>query len=158
MNLSGINFGVQPFANQYPIIQNQNMVNPLPIETRYTGTTNAIPYLSIPFNNTTRGYGYYIPYPNAYAASGIQNNPIPQQFGQQGYYNPKQVLLPNNINTTLVNANQSSYPQNNQLPPPQQQNPLPQNNNLQSYNQNTTQNQNLQTTNIEQIPQVQIKQ
>lgn len=158
MNLSGINFGMQPFANQYPIIQNQNMINTPTLETSYTGATNVNPYLSIPFNNTAGGYGYYIPYPNAYAASGIQNTPMPQKFGQKGYYTPNEVLLPNNLNTIDVNANQGSYSPNNQLPLPQKQNHPPQINNQQSYNQNIKENQNLQTTNIEQIPQVQIKQ
>ncbi len=151
MNLSGLNFGMQPFANQYPMIQNQNMINPLPIETRYTGATNVIPYLS------ASNYGYYIPYPNAYVTSGIQNTAIAQPFGQQ-QYTPKQVLLPYNLNTIAINANQNSYSQNKQLPNPQQQNHTPQNNTQQSFNQNTIQNQNSQTSNIEQISTEQIHQ
>ncbi len=90
MNLSGINFGMQPFGSQYQNINNQNMPGQtIPGQmSNNNPNINGNQYTQLPGNYR----GYFIPYPQAY--NGVSMPNLTKSFGQQQIQQPQQLTQP----------------------------------------------------------------
>lgn len=103
MNLSGINFGMQPFATPYSNLQTQL---PQQINTPCQPINQPINMASglqmqMPFGTIPTLGRYYVPYPQVYT----NNMPLqmPQSFGQQQIQTLPQAQAPMQIQTPQTN-------------------------------------------------------
>ena len=103
MNLSGMNFGMQPFVTSYPNLQTQlpQQINK-PFQP-INQPVNIASGLQMPMSLGTipTGGRYYVPYPQAY--SNNMSLQMPQSFGQQQIQTLPQAQAPMQIQTPQTN-------------------------------------------------------
>lgn len=103
MNLSGMNFGMQPFVTSYPNLQTQL---PQQINTPFqpiNQPVNIASGLQMPMSLGTipTGGRYYVPYPQVYTNN--MSLQMPQSFGQQQIQTLPQTQAPVQIQAPQTN-------------------------------------------------------